>query len=277
MPKTGFLEKALEVIEFIYGLLIITSIFAFIFFDPTDWAIWKKPWLVENLTKQCLDYRPVILDVKSTHEAAYLAETLKDYSIDRKKIRQRMINYYINEDDRLWQILSPQEKERIIKYYFELSAWRNFIRNIVPFGSSMRDPDWSQFEEGDEGLIPNNHYLEKLMEEARQDYESPEELKKYYDRAYSYIESIAEEKIDFEKRINEEIEYNENMIATARNKLAKKTKEIERANLAKETWLSYSDEELKLKCGSLAESINQAIGLFDKIYENISWEKIDIL
>ena len=78
---------------------MITSILAFVFFDPTDWAVWKKPWLLADLTKECVDYRPSILDVKSSQEALHLAETIKDHPIDKKKVRQEVVRGYVVQSD----------------------------------------------------------------------------------------------------------------------------------------------------------------------------------
>ena len=87
------------------------------------------------------------------------------------------------------------------------------------------------------------------------------------------MEWFSERKIAFEIEIRERIKDNEEKIASARNELSKKANEIEKANLATENWLSYSDKERRHKCGTMAASINQTIGPFDKIDTEISWEK----
>lgn len=284
MSKTDFLEKTFEALQFLWGMVLITSILAFVFFDPTDWAIWKKPWLVANLTKECVDYRPSILDVKPSQEASHLAETIKDHPIDKKKVRQKIVRGYVIQSDFgesqpaeiLWQILSLEEKERITKYYYELSAWNRIVDVLVPWDSSFRDPDWSQFEEGDQGLMPNNRYLKQLIEVARQNSESSDELKRALDRTARYLERIPEKKMRFVRKVNERIEDNKNKIAKARNELSEKADELEKANLATADWLSHSNEERRLKCESMATSTNQKIGLFDKVDTEINWENIAI-
>jgi hypothetical protein len=284
LRKHGFLEKTLEALQFLWGPVVILSFFTFVFFDPTDWAVWKKPWLVENLTNRCLDHRPVLLNVKLSHEASHLAETIKYHPLDTELVRKEIIWRNLTEGrygfseraDNLWQILSAKEKERISEHYFELTAWNEFVRDLVPRDNSLRDVDWSQFEEGDKGLSPNDRYFEQLIEEVRQHSESSGDLKNKLDSASIWLEIVSEDKIDTETTIRERIEDNEKYIASARNKLFKKANEIEKANLATESWLSYSDKERRHKCGSIAASINQTIGPFDKIDTEISWEKMAV-
>ena len=281
MRKNGFLEKALEALQFLWGFVVIISLLAFVFSDPTDWAVWKKPWLVENLTNKCLNHRPVVQDVKLSREASHLAETIRDHPLDAELVRKEIIKRNLTEGEygfsepaeNLWQILSAEEKERISEHYFELIAWNEFVGDLVPWDSSLRDVDWSQFKEGDKGLSPNDHYFKQLIEEAHQNSESLDDLKKKFDSASRGFERFSERKIDFEIKIRERIEDNEKEIARARNELSKKANEIEKANLATENWLSYSDKERRHKCGTMAASINRTIGPFDKIDTEISWEK----
>ena len=80
----------------------------------------------------------------------------------------------------------------------------------------------------------------------------------------------------FVTKVNERIEDNKNKIAKARNELSEKADELEKANLATADWLSHSDEERRLKCESMATSINQKIGPFDKVDTEINWENIAI-
>ena len=90
------------------------------------------------------------------------------------------------------------------------------------------------------------------------------------------MEWFSERKIDFEIKIRERIEDNEKKMASARNELSKKANEIEKANLATENWLSYSDKERMHKFRSMAASIKQTIGPSDKIDTEITWEKISV-